>query len=82
MNRCFCDACGADLRGPRIRLENLSLHGGNATCDGCGDALHYSRLIGVYDPDRDRTVAWRCPDCGHEETRSQVLHFRSEARRD
>ena len=82
MNRCFCEECRADLRGPSIPTEGLYMYGGNATCDGCGDALHYSRLIGVYDPDRDRTVVWRCPDCGHEETRPQVLNFRSEARRD
>lgn len=24
------------------------------------------RIIGIYDRNADRTVAWRCPDCGHE----------------
>jgi len=28
------------------------------------DERFYSRMIGVYDRDRDRTVEWLCPDCG------------------
>jgi ssDNA-binding Zn-finger/Zn-ribbon topoisomerase 1 len=28
-----------------------------------GYAQFFSRLIGLYDLDRDRTVAWQCPDC-------------------
>jgi hypothetical protein len=42
------------------------------TCPKCqsdllyehGDAT-YSRLVAIYDRDRDMTVAWRCPDCGY-----------------
>jgi hypothetical protein len=26
----------------------------------------WGRLIGIYDDVKDRTVAWRCPDCNHE----------------
>ena len=81
LSLCRCDACGADLRDSPIPTKHLALYGGSAICNGCGGARHYSRRIAMYDPDRDRTVAWRCPDCGHEETRRQVLHFRSEARR-
>ena len=29
----------------------------------------YSRLIGIYDQDKDRTVAYRCPDCGKVDER-------------
>ena len=29
----------------------------------------YSRLIGIYDQDKDRTVACRCPDCGKVDER-------------
>lgn len=34
-----------------------------------GKSTHYSRVIGKYDRDQDRTVAWLCPDCGYEEAR-------------
>jgi rubrerythrin len=26
----------------------------------------WSKKIGLYDQNIDRTVAWRCPNCGHE----------------
>ena len=29
-----------------------------------GDSKWYSRVIGLYDRDLDRTFAWQCPDCG------------------
>lgn len=25
---------------------------------------HFSRRMGIYDVKQDRTVGWRCPDCG------------------
>lgn len=30
------------------------------------DHTVYSRVIGIYDRDKDRTTHWRCPDCNHE----------------
>ena len=67
---CTCSACGADLRGPTIEPTHRHLYGTVVECrHGCGGEPHYSRLIGIYDMERDRTVAWRCPDCGHEEAR-------------
>lgn len=67
---CFCRKCGADLRGPAIALENIESYGGHVDCrDGCGAASHYSRLVGIYDRGKDRTVAWMCPDCKHTEPR-------------
>lgn len=30
------------------------------------DGKRYSYIIAVYDWDADRTVAWRCPECGTE----------------
>jgi uncharacterized protein with PIN domain len=30
------------------------------------DGETYSRLIGIYSWERDRTVAWRCPFCESE----------------
>lgn len=26
----------------------------------------WGRQIGIYSIEKDRTVAWRCPECGHE----------------
>lgn len=46
------------------------------TCPYCkgilaydADGKVYSRLIAVYDQQKDRTVAWRCPFCGKEDER-------------
>lgn len=38
-------------------------------CPHCGNDLTQgegSRLIGIYSRERDRTVAWKCPDCKKE----------------
>lgn len=51
-----CPECKSDLRGPEIPDEWKHHY---------RDKTHYSRVIGIYDRGRDRTVAWRCPDCGH-----------------
>lgn len=29
-----------------------------------GNSEWFSRVIGIYSRDRDRTIAWQCPDCG------------------
>lgn len=34
-----------------------------------GLPMYYYRTIGIYDMEQDRTVAYRCPDCGHESGR-------------
>lgn len=52
-----CPHCKADLRSDYIPAEQRELFGNNA---------HYSRRISIYDRERDRTVGWRCPDCGGE----------------
>jgi uncharacterized C2H2 Zn-finger protein len=28
-----------------------------------GDAKFFSRVMGIYDRNRDRTIAYQCPDC-------------------
>jgi hypothetical protein len=54
-----CPNCSADLNGSPIPDEYIK--------EGCyGDATHFSRVIGIYSIEEDRTVAWRCPDCEHE----------------
>lgn len=59
-----CPHCKADLQGAPIPEEYIQ--------KGYYDpeTTHYSRRIGVYDLNTDRTVAWRCPDCGDEWERS------------
>lgn len=52
-----CPHCKADLVGEPIPLPLLHNYGGST---------HYMRTIAIYDRDRDRTVAWKCPDCGYE----------------
>lgn len=52
-----CPHCKADLRDKLIP-DDAREYFGNAT--------HYSRRISIYDRERDRTVGWRCPDCGGE----------------
>lgn len=54
-----CPHCGADWQGEPIPEESQHLFG----------STHFSRRIGIYDIHRDRTVAWRCPDCGKETAR-------------
>ena len=49
-----CPYCTADLQGNPIPKEQQEAYG----------ATHFSRKIGIYDIDRDRTVEWQCPDCG------------------
>lgn len=67
---CTCSHCGADLRGPAVADEHLQHYGGDRVCRyGCGWPTHYSRLVGVYNANTDRTESWMCPDCEHEEKR-------------
>jgi uncharacterized C2H2 Zn-finger protein len=40
-----------------------------SACSHCGAVLkrgrdHYTRRIAIVDRDRDRVIAFRCPDCG------------------
>jgi hypothetical protein len=53
-----CPFCGVSFQGDPIP-EGLR-------AEYYGGSTHYSRLIAIYDRDRDRTVAWRCPDCHKE----------------
>lgn len=49
-----CPKCDADLDGGPM--------------PGVSDNGHprYTRAISIYSREKDRTVAWRCPDCKHE----------------
>ena len=52
----FCPHCKANLIGNEIPKKDQHLFG----------ATHFSRKIGIYDMERDRTVRWQCPDCHQE----------------
>ena len=68
-----CPHCNVDLTGPSIyehflstgvseqeALRTAKMYGATKT-EGTFD-----RQIGIYDTGCDRTVSWRCPDCGGE----------------
>lgn len=57
----LCPACKADLRGHEIPEIHQEFYGG---------AKYYSKLIGVYDVNKDRITKWRCPKCKAEWDRS------------
>jgi uncharacterized C2H2 Zn-finger protein len=52
-----CPECKASFQGKPIPIEHQHHFGGKT---------HFSRLIGIYCLERDRTTHWKCPDCGHE----------------
>lgn len=58
----ICPNCGNDLTGKPIPQEYIDrgLYGKPPN-----NKTHYSRRIGLYDRERDRTSHWRCPDCNH-----------------
>lgn len=49
-----CPACEAGWQAGPIPKEGQWLY---------GDAKFFSRVMGIYDRDKDCTVAWQCPDC-------------------
>lgn len=51
-----CPKCDADLQGDPIPEKSQHLYG----------ATHFSRKMALYDQGRDRTIAFKCPDCLHE----------------
>ena len=69
----FCPKCKVDLddelifdvfmdkyNNKELALEYASFYGANETSGKFG------RQIAIYDRERDRTVAFRCPDCNYE----------------
>ena len=67
-----CPNCKADLDGEPIWEHFFKQTGNEIDADRIAD--HYGatrergkfgRAIALYDRDQDRTVGWKCPDCGH-----------------
>ena len=59
-----CPQCQADFRGKEIPPADRPSFGGET---------HFSRVIGIYSHEADATMAWKCPSCGHEWTRTGEL---------
>lgn len=53
----YCPACNAAFDGGPIPA---------AIREHYSPPFRWSRRIAIYCRDRDRTVAYRCPDCQHE----------------
>jgi len=52
-NKENCPFCKTELQGEPIPKKDQELFG----------ATHFSRKIGLYSLERDRTVEYKCPDC-------------------
>jgi len=72
----ICPKCNSNLEGGLIyehflkeyedeekALQTAQMYGATKTTG------HWGRQIGIYDFYEDRTVGYRCPDCGHEWSR-------------
>lgn len=68
-----CPSCNANLKGDSIwetfRNNGDSIEEADRKAEMYGATRtegHWERAIGIYDRDKDRTVAYLCPHCGHE----------------
>ena len=52
-----CPSCKADLDGGSIPEAHHKYY---------SPPYRWRRTIAIYDYEKDRTVAWGCPDCEHE----------------
>lgn len=55
-NKENCPNCGSNLQGEPIPVESQRNYG----------ATHFSRKIGIYSRETDKTVEWKCPDCDYQ----------------
>lgn len=69
----YCPNCNVDLDGGSIWQYFFEKTGSEAEADKSAEAYganrtqgQWDRAIGLYDMDLDRTVACKCPDCGHQ----------------
>jgi rubrerythrin len=67
-----CPNCNADLDGGSIWETFFQLTGSEEEADRKAEMYganrekgRWGRTIALYDRDKDRTVAWKCPDCEH-----------------
>ena len=70
----ICPKCNSNLEGQLIYETFLDQYAGDETKALEAAAMYgatktegrWGRAIGIYSMEKDRTVAYRCPDCGHE----------------
>jgi rubrerythrin len=67
-----CPNCNANLDGGSIWGHFFQKTGSEEQADKAAAVYganrekgQWGRAIALYDRDEDRTVAWKCPDCGH-----------------
>jgi predicted RNA-binding Zn-ribbon protein involved in translation (DUF1610 family) len=78
-NHGTCPYCGSDMNGESIWQTFFDKYGDEQKADETA-ALYgatrtqgrWGRRIGLYSMELDRTVAWKCPDCGDEWDRTGV----------
>jgi rubredoxin len=63
----YCPSCKADMRDEPIPAEHAEHYAGEYI-DG---VKYFSKWIGIYDREQDRTVAWQCPECKEEYKRER-----------
>ncbi len=68
-----CPNCKVDLDGGSIWEHFFKEKGSEeeatriaAMYGATKEKGQWGREIGIYSMETDRTVAWKCPDCGHE----------------
>lgn len=68
----ICPKCKADLAGDLIYDTFLAKHGDKQKALEAAEMYgatetegRWGREIALYDMVRDRTTAYKCPDCGH-----------------
>lgn len=68
-----CPNCSADLNGGLIWQTFMERYQDEAKADEVAEMYgatrtsgYWGRQIGLYSQERDRTVAWLCPDCKYE----------------
>lgn len=71
-----CPHCNTDLNGGFIWATFFEKYGSEEEADRVSEMYgaskgsgKWGRQIGIYDLYKDRTVSWRCPDCGGEWSR-------------
>lgn len=69
----YCPNCNVDLDGGSVWQYFFEKTGSETEADKAAKAYgadrtqgQWGRAIGIYDMELDRTVAWKCPDCGHQ----------------
>lgn len=78
----FCPHCNANLNGDLVidyplsqgksREEALAYATSYSGWEEHGEANRWGRAIGLYSIEKDRTMAYRCPDCGQEWSRNET----------